>query len=109
MEHPFTFFVLLNATPAWLALDRQTRRDFVEKELNPLFADHPEVKVRFYDAEAFTGRCSDIAVFEAEDIREYYFLMEGLRDSKLYTVPYFEVVDIIPAIEEGFAEYEDRG
>ncbi|MCJ8337169.1 MAG: SDR family NAD(P)-dependent oxidoreductase [Pseudomonadales bacterium] len=50
-------------------------------------------------------RQCDIALYETEIIQDYYFLMDALRDSKIYTVPYFEIVDIFPAIEEGFLEY----
>ena len=106
MNRKFTFFVLMRATKDWLSLSRRQRNDFVATNLNPLFGKYHQVGVRFYDAEAFSTRCSDIAVFETEDIQQYYFLMDGIRDSKIFTVPYFEFVEIIPAIEGGFAEYE---
>ncbi len=106
MKRKFTFFVLMNATKEWLSLSRQARNDFVTTSLNPLFEKYSSVSVRFYDAEAFSTRCSDIAVFETDNVQEYYFLMDGIRDSKIFTVPYFQFVEIIPAIEGGFAEYE---
>jgi hypothetical protein len=31
-------------------------------------------------------------------------LIDALRDSRVHTVPYFEVVGIFPAIEEGFVQ-----
>ncbi|MEH6579878.1 MAG: darcynin family protein [Amphritea sp.] len=67
---------------------------------------YPSVSVRLYDAEAFSGKCSDIAVYETDDIQQYYFLIDALRDTEVYTKPYFEIVDIFPAIEDGFVEYE---
>jgi hypothetical protein len=102
----YSFFVLMNATPAWLRLSREERRAFNAEILGPILARYPSVKARLYDAEAFSGRCSDIAVFETEEIQAYYFLIEALRDSPVYTVPYFEIVEIIPAIEGGFEAYE---
>lgn len=103
-----TYFVLMNATPAWLRLSRGERRAFNRDVLIPIFTQYPSVRVRLYDAEAFSARCSDIAVFETENIRDYYFVIEALRDSLIYTVPYFEIVDIIPAIEGGFEQYESE-
>jgi len=32
--------------------------------------------------------------------------MEQLRDSKIYTTPCFDVIAILPAIEDGFVEFE---
>lgn len=40
--------------------------------------------MRYFDAEAFTTQCSDV----------------------MMTEPYFELVQIVPAIEEGYQAYE---
>lgn len=109
MAQKFTFFVLMRATAAWLRLSREERRAFNTGTLGPMFARYPSVSVRLYDAEAFSVRCSDVAVFETEQIQDYYFVIEALRDSPVYTVPYFEIVEIIPAIEGGFEQYEAQG
>lgn len=106
MKRKYTFFVLMNATKEWLSLSREARNSFTTTHLNPLFAKYSSVSVRFYDAEAFSTRCSDLAVFETSNLPDYYFLIDGIRDTKVFTVPYFEFIEIIPAIEGGFAEYE---
>lgn len=33
-------------------------------------------------------------------------MIDVIRDSEFCTVPYFELVEIIPAIEDGYVEYE---
>ncbi|MCL9782298.1 hypothetical protein M9194_12765 [Vibrio sp. S4M6] len=66
------------------------------------------IQIPGLDTQAFTTKCSDIAVFETENIQDYYFLIEELRDSKIFSEPYFEIVDIFPAIENGFVEFEAR-
>lgn len=101
-----TFFMSLRSQPAWLALSRQQRADFIAGVVRPIFARYPEVKLRFYDAEAFSGRCSDLAVFETVDVRAYAFLIDALRDTPFLGLPYFEVLEIIPAIEDGYADYD---
>ena len=101
-----TFFMSLRAQPAWLALSRPQRADFISGVVRPVFARYPGVKLRFYDAEAFSGRCSDLAVFETADVRAYAFLIDALRDTPFLGLPYFEVLEIIPAIEDGYADYD---
>lgn len=62
--------------------------------------------MRYYDAEAFSAVCSDIMVFETEHLQDYTFLIEALRDSALFSRPYFRLKHIIPAVEDGFRDYE---
>ncbi|MGI0115544.1 darcynin family protein [Zooshikella sp. RANM57] len=106
MPRKYTFFVHMNATKEWLSLSREERTQYFESIQTDIFSKYPSVSIKLYDVEAFSSKCSDIAVYETESIQDYYFLIDALRDSKIYTVPYFEIVDIFPAIEEGFIEYE---
>jgi darcynin-like uncharacterized protein len=97
-----TFFMLMNATKEWLALTPVERERFVAAEVGPIFATNPSVRMTFYDAEAFSARCSDVAVFETASIDDYTGVIDALRNTKLYTVPYFEIIDIIPAKQAEF-------
>ena len=97
----------MNATKEWLSLSREDRGKYFVEIQQEIFSRYPGVNMRLYDVEAFSTKCSDIVVYETESIQDYYFLIDALRDSKIYTVPYFEIVDIFPAIEEGFLEYEE--
>ncbi|EKP65851.1 Uncharacterised protein [Acinetobacter baumannii] len=106
MSRTYTFFIHLRALPAWLALAREKRAEFSTQKLEPIFEKYPTVKVRWYDVEAFSTKASDIAVFETTSLQDYYFVIDAIRDSEFYTVPYFEFVEIIPAIEDGYVEYE---
>ena len=106
MTRTHTFFMMLRSTPAWLRLSRGDRQRFLASHVNPLFEKYPAVKLRFYDAEAFSGRCTDIAVFETTDLQAYTFLIDGLRDTAFFSEPYFDVVDIVPAVEDGYRDYD---
>lgn len=101
-----TFFMSLRSRPSWLAFTRQQRADFITEVVQPIFARYPEVKLRFYDAEAFSGRCTDMAVFETADVRAYAFLIDALRDTPFFGLPHFEVLDVIPAMENGYRDYD---
>ncbi|GAA0470978.1 MULTISPECIES: darcynin family protein [Tatumella] len=100
-----TVFVLLKTTPAWLRLARSERNRIADKVLADVLSDG-KVSLRMFDAEAFTTRCTDVAMFQAEDMQSFYFSIERLRDSELITTPYFEIADIIPTIEDGFKAFE---
>ncbi len=103
---PYTFFMLLRSEPAWLTLTRAQRREFIASDIQPIQAKYPAVRLRFYDAEAFSGRCTDVAMWETDDLRQYQFLVDALRDTRFFALPYFTVVDIVPAVEDGYVEYD---
>jgi hypothetical protein len=64
--------------------------------------------MRYFDAEAFSAHCSDVMMITASDLQQYYDFIETLRDSPMFAVPYFRLVQIVPAIEEGFRSFEER-
>lgn len=103
----FTIFVLLKTTTAWLWLERSERTKIADEVFSQLFQDE-NITLRMFDAEAFTTKCTDVAMFQTEDMKQYYFLIERLRDSILITHPYFEIVEIIPTIEDGFHLFESQ-
>jgi hypothetical protein len=101
----FTIFVLLRALPSWLSLSRSRRDEIGSAAVASALKDN-DVTLRHFDAEAFTGFCSDVSVFEASDMMGFYFVMERLRDTPLFAQPYFELIQIVPAIEDGFRQFE---
>lgn len=102
---PLTLFLHLRALPAWLALSRSERHRIGAEAIGHALAD-TGVTYRHFDAEAFSAACSDIAVLEAADHGGLNRVMERLRDSAIFARPYFEVVSIIPAMEDGFRHFE---
>jgi hypothetical protein len=103
----YTYFILLRATPAWLSLSREARNDLANQHLRTTLAQYQgRLTMRYFDAEAFSAPCSDVMMIETPDPRHHYFFMEQLRDSVLFSVPYFEVLNIIPTIEDGYQAFE---
>ncbi|HZT98539.1 MAG TPA: darcynin family protein [Ktedonobacteraceae bacterium] len=104
----YTILMMLTATPAWLGQSRKERATFRTTVIQPVlerYANH--VQVRFYDAEAFAARCSDFAIFTTEDLQTYTFLIEALRDTALFTVPYFVVNEVLIGLENGYQAFEE--
>lgn len=104
-EPIYTVFVLLRALPAWLGLSREQRNDIAETSLSDALEGN-SVTLQHYDAEAFSSFCSDVSVFTAHNLLDFYCVMERLRDSPMFSVPYFELVQILPALQDGFRYYE---
>lgn len=105
MTTKFTIFILLQALPAWLRLPRDERARIADRAFSKALAENV-MAFRYFDAEAFSARASDVALFETTDLQAYYFAMERLRDSPIFAEPYFEIVEIIPAIEDGYQAFE---
>ncbi len=103
----YTVFVLYQALPAWLALSRPQREAFFDRKATPIFAKYEkDVQVRLFDAEAFHAQVSDVMVISCNDLNAYYFFMEALRDTELFSKPYIELKDVIISRENGFRDYE---
>lgn len=101
----WTVFMMVRTMPTWLALSRKRRSEIADKAFETALAD-TGVQMRYYDAEAFTASCTDIMVFDTDDLDAYYFAIERLRDSEIFTVPYFEVVEVILTKQDGFRIFE---
>lgn len=93
-------------SPSWLALTREQRREKAN-ELQSIVIKYPEVKVRFFDAEALPGRdYTDIILCETNDIQKYHFMWEELRDHGVYTNGHMKIKNVLMGIEEGYKSYE---
>lgn len=108
MKETTTVFMLLEATPQWLSLSRQQRADYFGKVIMPIFGRFADtIRVRLFDSEYFHARVSDILMLETASMSDYRLLIEMLRDTEIYGVPYFKVSEIIPAKENGFKEADE--
>jgi hypothetical protein len=95
----YTILFLFTFSPAWLALSRAERQRMQETHVQPLLDAHQtRVSASFCDAEAFTGRCSDFVVFQAQD----------LKDTPLFSVPFLTVNDLIVGVQQGHQQYQQQ-
>ena len=108
-KKPYTILVLMNATPKWLSLTRDERSKFIEKDLMPIIQRISKtVKVSFYDSEYFHSSVSDFMIVSTSILDDYKLLIELLRDTKVYGVPYFEIKDIIAGQENLFEDFNEK-
>jgi hypothetical protein len=75
----------------------------------PVFARFADrIQVRWVDVEAFTARCSDLLLCSMASALEQHALLEALRDTRLFSDGYFELVDVLFGIDEGYRWYEEQ-
>ncbi|MEU8520791.1 darcynin family protein [Streptomyces sp. NBC_01216] len=96
---------MLQFQPAWLRLERGERAH-VWETVKTLAGRARGVRLRWFDAEAFSAEYSDVLFVETDDLAAYYMFWEAVRDTELFTVPYVEVKQVVTAVEEGFAAYD---
>jgi hypothetical protein len=103
----YAIVVTYTFNQGWLNKTWEERAAFERTHLRPIFAEYADrVAVRFFDAEAFSTRFSDFMLMETSDLRDYYFLIEALRESQLFKDGLAQFNDISVGIEDGFREYE---
>lgn len=93
---------------AWLQLSAKERSEFLYASIAPIIQKHPSVKMRFFDSKAFSGRYTGVLMWETSEVKDYQFLVEKLREM-LFWDTYFEIVDIVSAIENAYALYYEVG
>src|SRR5258708_7130009 len=103
----YTIVVLISTTKKWLRLSRKERNDFNEQFFVPLANKYKDfLKVKLFDSESTNSKHTDFLIVETIDLNQYYYFWEEVRDSKIYTAPYFKVNEIIIGKEDGFKEFE---
>jgi hypothetical protein len=98
------YFMLVKTTTTRLQIPTKERFAFLEAKISPILKKYPSVKMRFFDSEAFSGRFTDVLMWETSKVKDYQFLVEELRET-LFWGTYFEIVEIVPAIENAYAIY----
>jgi hypothetical protein len=98
--------MLIKTTQEWLSLSPESRFAFLDNDINPILKKYPEVRMRFFDTEGFNSRVTDVIVWETQDLEKYQAVVETLRESKFWG-SYFDIVEILPGIENGYAKHYD--
>ncbi|MFE1601763.1 darcynin family protein [Methylobacterium sp. ID0610] len=103
-----SIFMLVKTSPEWLGFPVPTRFAHLRKDLQPIIRKYADrVTFRWYDAEFYTTRLTDLWLIEAKSSHDYEMMVEELRETPLWD-RYFQIVEIIPAIENAYARNYDE-
>src|ERR1700733_4059987 len=111
-EPPFepvvSIFMLVKTRREWLEFSPDRRFQLLAQEGKPLLNKYrADIRLRFYDVEFYSARVTDIWLWEARDHHAYQLLVEDLRETAFWD-RYFEIVEILPGVENAYAKNYDR-
>jgi hypothetical protein len=107
-EPEITVFMLVKTMPEWLGFTSDRRFELLKSEIEPiLHKHHQNVRLRFYDVEFYSTRVTDVWLWEASGHHAYQLLVEDLRETAFWD-RYFEIVEILPGVENAYAKNYDR-
>jgi hypothetical protein len=107
-EPGLTVFMLVKTTPEWLGFPVERRYELFQDQIGAILKRHAAgVALRFYDVEFYSARVTDIWMWDAKDHHAYELLVEALRETPFWD-RYFEIVEILPGVENAYAKNYDR-
>lgn len=105
----YSIFILLTTTEKWLKLSRTERSNFTDATITPIIKKYSDaLTVTMHDAKGFHGRHTDFIYIKTGSLEQYYFFWEEIRDTSVFSEPYFMVNDIIIGIENGYKAFENE-
>ncbi|WML58716.1 darcynin family protein [Neobacillus sp. PS2-9] len=101
--------ILLEFYPSWLALPRKRRRELAGEFYSIIEKYHEDVKVKFFDADAFgDGTYTDFILCETEDLKKYHFMWEEIRDTYAYSNGYLKIKKVIMGVQNAYQKFEEE-
>ncbi len=98
--------VVLRILPAWLALDRATRRSKSVAMFEIAGRYEDDVEVAWYDADALGTGHTDWVMCRFDSLDRYHAMWEELRDLEFFSHPYTEIVQVLLGLSEGYERFE---
>ena len=107
-EIALTVFMLVKSMPEWLGFTSEEQLTLLATHIEPILKKHhPKVTLRLYDVEFYSARVTDLWIWEATDHLAYELLVEDLRQTPFWD-RYFQIVEILPAVENAYAKNYNR-
>jgi hypothetical protein len=102
----YGIFIGYTFTSRWLAMDVEARERFQAEHLGPILAKYADrVTAQHFDAEAFSARPTDFMFLRTDDLGAYYFLIEELRETPLFSDELAEIDVIHVGIADGYRSF----
>jgi hypothetical protein len=104
----YAVIVTFEVAPAWLALHRKQRREYAAEIYAVMERYREVVKVKYFDADALSGSCTDFVICETMDLGKYHFMWEEIKDSAAFSQGYMKIKDVLLGIEHAYRHYETK-
>ena len=102
-------FIGYTFTSKWLAMSWEARERFQQEHLLPVLGRYADrVRAQHYDAEAFCARPTDFMFLQTDDMDAYYFLIEELRETPLFSDGLAQIDVIHIGLADGYRRYDDE-
>lgn len=98
--------VAMKFLPAWLALDRESRRARAAAMYEVAGRYRDDVSVEWYDADALGTGHTDWVMCRFDSLDRYHAMWEELRDLDVFFHPYAEIVDVRLGLRDGYERFE---
>lgn len=103
-----TVFMLVKTMPEWLGFTVDERFRLLGEYVEPILRKYRDrVTLRFFDIEFYNARVTDLWLWDATDHHGYQLLVEELRETPFWD-RYFQIVEILPGIENAYAQNYGR-
>lgn len=106
MDGSYGAVVTLQLLPAWLALDRDTRRAKSEPIREAAARHSGRVSFQWFDADALGTGFSDWVLCRFDDLAHYHALWEEIRDSDVFAQGYAEIRQVMLGLADGYERFE---
>lgn len=102
----YGIFIGYHFTQAWLAMSLADREEFRRVHLDPIFVKYSDrIQAQHYDAEAFSANPTDFMFVQTDDLRAYYFFIEELRETPLFSEGLADIDVIHVGLADGYKDY----
>lgn len=99
-----TVFMLVKTRRSWLSMPPAERFARMRSLFDPLFARFGDrIGLRFFDVEFYDARVTDLLMWDVRDHHAWELLVERLRETPFWD-EWFEIIDILPSIENAYAD-----
>lgn len=104
----FRIIVRYSYSPNWLRVPQAERFEIEQREMLPLISRYADtLRVRFFNSGLSTTEASGFMIIETQDLKAYYYFIEGVRDSSFIADERITIDRFDIGIEDGFIGYEN--
>ncbi|KGA39754.1 hypothetical protein KU75_20885 [Pectobacterium odoriferum] len=93
----------------WNALTRAQRMELQNESLPEVIEKYQHsIRLRTADAEGFSADFQDIIIIETASLKDYYCMLQDMRNSKVLSESYLKITNIFIGVENAHEVYQSN-